>query len=479
MSAAVHTSTAVKRMRSSIFRVPSRRETSVTMTNHPTFSPSVRTSWPLVAIGATLLASTGCGRTEPASFRLNMVAATKTTAPLSGLKEPWAGWSEDRQRQVATILEAMFGTPDRPEVVPETGLDQGKLRLAAGPVHSDIVGRKNGLYREHCVHCHGITGDGMGPTAAFLNPYPRDYRPGKFKFKSTWRDAKPTHADLVKVLNDGIAGSSMPSFALLSPPQVDALAEYVKYLSIRGETELALFSYIEQELEADATLSEDRGFLIDEILTPVVEKWAAAEEEDAQIPIADLPAGVDFALGPTAQGNRESIELGRKLFHGTGGCVKCHGVTALGDGQANDYDDWNKAIVETGKEIAGSLTQTKEASTGQMSAEDRATHRAKLEWLSAMERVLEGDALTPRPIPPRNLRLGIYRGGRRPLDIYRRLYTGINGAPMPGVGPSGPGGKGTVPSEDIWHMVNYVLSLPYDFDGELGVDRPMVAKDRF
>lgn len=442
--------------------------------------PRPRSTSIVVAIATcTLLIATGCGRTQPASFRLNMVAATKTTAPLSGLEQPWSGWSEARQRQVATILEAMFGTPDDPVVLPETGLDEGRLRLAAGPVHSDIVGRKNGLYREHCVHCHGITGDGMGPTAAFLNPYPRDYRPGKFKFKSTWRDAKPNHADLVKVLHDGIAGSSMPSFALLSPREVDALAEYVRYLSIRGETELALFTYVEQELEADAQLPEGREFLIDEILMPVVEKWRAAEEPDAQIPVADLPAGVDFSLAATAPGNRESIEKGRALFHGNGGCVKCHGVTALGDGQANDYDDWNKAVVETGKEVASSLAQAGEASTRDLSAEDRADRRARLQWLGAMEQVLEGDALRPRTIPPRNLRLGIYRGGRRPLDVYRRLYTGINGAPMPGVGPAGPEGKGTVPSEDIWHIVNYVLSLPYELDGELGADRPMVAKDRF
>jgi mono/diheme cytochrome c family protein len=453
--------------------------TMTTMTNQRSTMTLRATSLSMVAGACLVLSATGCGRTEPASFRLNMVAATKTTAPLSGLEQPWAGWSEARQRQVATILEAMFGTPDDPVALPETGLDEGRLRLAAGPVRSDIVGRKNGLYREHCVHCHGITGDGMGPTAAFLNPYPRDYRPGKFKFKSTWRDAKPTHADLVKVLHDGIAGSSMPSFALLSPLEVDALAEYVRYLSIRGETELALFTYVEQELEADATLPEGRDFLVDEILMPVVEKWRAVEEPDAQIPVADLPEGVDFSLAATAPGNRESIEKGRVLFHGTGGCVKCHGVTALGDGQANDYDDWNKAVVETGKEVASSLVQVGETSTRDMSAEDRADHRARLQWLGAMERVLEGDALRPRTIPPRNLRLGIYRGGRRPLDVYRRLYTGINGAPMPGVGPAGPDGKGTVPSEDIWHIVNYVLSLPYDVDGELGVDRPMVAKDRF
>ena len=41
------------------------------------------------------------------------------------------------------------------------------------------------LYMQHCLHCHGVSGDGAGPTAKFLNPRPRDYRQGIFKFKST------------------------------------------------------------------------------------------------------------------------------------------------------------------------------------------------------------------------------------------------------------------------------------------------------
>ena len=203
---------------------------------------------------------------------------------------------------------------------------------------------------------------------------------------------------------------------------------------------------------------------VDEILTPIVEKWQGAEE--AAIPIAAVPANVDFSKPGDDPANRESVARGRTLFHGDGGCVKCHGVTALGDGQANDYDDWNKVIVEWSKEVSGGLAAGK-------------SDAARSAWLHAAEDVIEGDALRPRTIPPRNLRLGLYRGGRRPLDLYRRLYTGINGAPMPGVGPSGPGGKGSVPDEEIWHIVNYIRSLPYDFDGELGVDRPLVAKDRF
>jgi mono/diheme cytochrome c family protein len=415
-----------------------------------TMAYSLRPLWIACSLGC-LVVAVGCGTTPAASFRPNMVEATKQRL------------TPAQEKQVATVLLAMFGTPDDPVALPETGLDEAKLRLAAGPVRSDIVGRKNGLYREHCAHCHGITGDGMGPTAAFLNPYPRDYRPGVFKFKSTERADKPTHADLVRILHNGIAGTSMPSFALLPEAQVEALAEYVKYLSIRGETELALLrAFFELDDDAQGKLPETREFLVDETLTPVAEKWKAAA--DARIAVPEMPADIDLVA---------SIAKGKELFYGDkANCVKCHGVTGLGDGQANDYDDWNKAIVEIDKEVKSTSSKAKETSTAGMSPDEAAEYRAQLAWLEKFHAVLDGDALTPRTIPPRNLRQGIYRGGRRPLDLYYRIHAGINGAPMPAA-------KGTISPEDIWHIVNYVRSLPYELDGELGADRPMVARDRF
>ena len=118
-------------------------------------------------------------------------------------------------------------------------------------MHRDAVAGPRGLYREHCVHCHGITGDGAGPTSAFLNPYPRDYRRGLYKFKSTQRAAEPTTDDLMRTLTDGLQGSYMPSFKLL--PEVDrrALVEYVKYLSMRGEMELTLLRYLKDADKPD------------------------------------------------------------------------------------------------------------------------------------------------------------------------------------------------------------------------------------
>jgi predicted small lipoprotein YifL len=65
-----------------------------------------------------LAALTGCGKTPPAFFRPNMVEATKQRL------------TPDQEKQVATILLAMFGTPDEPVCLPETGLDEARLRLA-------------------------------------------------------------------------------------------------------------------------------------------------------------------------------------------------------------------------------------------------------------------------------------------------------------------------------------------------------------
>src|SRR5262245_22555690 len=182
--------------------------------------------WILGCLALAALAMAGCGKRDAPHFSLNMVAIADAQV------------QEEQQQTLANVLEALYGTPDEPFVLAESGLDLKKLKVAAGPVRSDEFGRETGLYRRHCGHCHGTTGDGQGPTAKLLNPYPRDYRQGKFKFKSTERAAKPTAYDLERIVRDGVPGTAMPSFALLPDNQIKALVEYVKYLSMRGQTEI-------------------------------------------------------------------------------------------------------------------------------------------------------------------------------------------------------------------------------------------------
>ena len=60
-------------------------------------------------------------------------------------------------------------------------------------------------------------------------------------------------------------------------------------------------------------------------------------------------------------------------------------------------------------------------------------------------------------VRPANLTTGIYRGGRRPIDLYYRIHAGINGSNMPAFGESV---FATNPAE-IWDIVNFLEALPY------------------
>jgi mono/diheme cytochrome c family protein len=400
------------------------------------------------ALLATLLVlAIGCGRSEAPRFKLNLEG--RDLSELAVLYSDEASTRETKEHrqqqidQVVNLLYAVFGTPDEPDpferedpqkypsILTEVGFNLDQLRMAAGPTWSDGEGRSHGLYREHCMHCHGISGDGAGPTAAFLMPYPRDYRQGKYKFKSTERSATPTRADLKRTVEYGIPGTAMPSFALLPEDEVDALVEYVKYLSVRGVTEDTLLTMVLQDEEIPST----REALVADIIQPIMEMWAAAE---GQIIAPAAPTST------TPETLAVSIEAGRKLFQDPlrAKCYSCHGPTALGDPPDAYFDDWNKPKAD----------------------------------LNNPELVAERYTLPTQELDPRNLRLGIFRGGRRPVDIYRRVHAGINGTPMPAAGPAAPGGQGALSPEEIWSLVNYVLSLPYERMSETGTHEPTIEK---
>ena len=392
--------------------------------NHPAMSvnlPAIRFR-PRAILTAALVAIVLAGCDAPdARFRLDMV-----NVRVQELR--FGDYTPDHLQQVSDALTAMFGTPDEPYLVPGSGMasvvNLSNVQRAAGPVRRDESGLTvSGLFREHCVHCHGVTGDGAGPTALFLNPYPRDYRMGIFKFKSTPKGAKPTHDDLLRILTNGVPGTAMPSFKTLTEGELEALVDYVKYLAIRGEVERDLYT----EIGITGELELSKGYLVDTALARVVGKWQEAPER-----VTEIPQRPDFDV-------QESIARGRELFYGGGACVTCHGPTQLGDGTTNDYDDWTKEWYQH--------------------ADDDSALAAEF---------MHRGAMPPRNILPRNLRQGVYRGGRRPIDIYLRIANGIDGAPMPGASAANPqevvAGQpsASLSSDDIWHLVNYVRSLPYD-----------------
>ena len=395
-------------------------------------------------LGLIALAVSGCA--DPPAFQFNIVA--KKTA------ENDQAFDKQQVQDVANVLTAMFGTPDEPafpnaksmhwyveyeeqeyaeDLAELVSLDN--LKLAAGPVRKEENGMSGGLYREHCAHCHGITGDGAGPTGPSLEPYPRDFRNGVFKFKSTTGKSRPSDEDLMRILNEGVHGTAMPSFKVaLTEAERLALVDYVKYLSIRGEVELALWDFTaslgddqrlplvfpkgydglnDDEMDEIFGWFEESGSRIERILI----SWIKAKNS----PLIKKPSAPPEQFAANHPQHYKMIDEGRRLFHGKklGACTQCHGDTGYGDGELGNYDVWNKWAKGKSKKAVESFTS-------------------------------EG-VLPPRNIVPRNFRNGIFRGGRTPEQLFYRIKNGIQGSEMPGAA--------TLTDEEVWCLVAYVRNI--------------------
>jgi mono/diheme cytochrome c family protein len=228
--------------------------------------------------------------------------------------------------------------------------------------------------------------------------------------------------DLARIIEDGIPGTYMPSFKLLTPEESAGLVEYVLWLSMRGETEQKLVANLKIEYSEDVVAQKvkDGAKRAD-----VIRDFAAGlsqTADDFNSDTRDLAEAWTLSQQPESlvtpklkrtPPSPESLARGRKLFlDPKAKCAECHGEGGLGDGaqtrqvQPNRtepglFDDW-------GHEIR-----------------------------------------------PRDLTTGIYRGGRRPVDLYRRIFAGIKGTPMTGFGAA-------LTEEEIWDLVNYVSSIPFE-----------------
>ena len=373
--------------------------------------------------------------------------------------------TDQASRDVAVVVEELFGTPNSPRwpsdlINPGLSISQENLDRAAGPQLSEKDGTHRGLFREHCVTCHALSGSGAGPASIFQNPYPRDFRPGVYKWKSTQRAAKPTRDDLYAVLQHGVVGSGMPSFSLIDSADLDALVDYIVYLSVRGETERELLAeaidelgYGEDSIDDDARLvvggstvesdsqsgsQSDGAAVIRDVVQEVSTAWA-----EAGTSVVSVPAWEDLR-GDSLEA---SVERGQELFHGQiANCVGCHGKGGAGDAVTLDYDDWTK---EYSTRLG--LTPT-----------DR----------DAMRPFKKAGALTPRLAKPRNLTLGVYRGGGDTESLYRRITQGIAGSPMPAVAVVDEENGTGLTAEQIFDLIRYVQSLGPSSAGssEMGTD---------
>lgn len=168
----------------------------------------------------------------------------------------------------------------------------GASRAPIGP-SPEVHTRGEAAYKRLCAVCHDETGNGAGPLAEPLDPKPRDFTAGKYKFRSTLPASIPTDLDIFTTITRGVPGTSMPAFANLSREDRWALTHYVKTFS---------------------------------------EKFAK-----------DQPTPIPTAPSPPA--SEELLATGQGLYK-EAGCDTCHGEKGLGDGPSAPTlkDDWGNAL---------------------------------------------------------------------------------------------------------------------------------------
>jgi mono/diheme cytochrome c family protein len=275
---------------------------------------------------------------------------------------------------------------------------------------SDRVGRQTLLhgrevYHRQCALCHGESGDGKwlamvgaDGEGKFLNPPPRDYR-GAFKTER--------------------ATYKFTSTPLAAKPRREDLRRIIHF-GAKG-TSMPAFRFMP---------AEDREAVIDYVmhlsfrgemelkLLSYVKSELTAEDKIDDATVAAIAqeisaswdnAGASIVRAVTVMPpqTEETINQGAVAFAQMN-CVKCHNRDARGSKTADvGYDNWGRIAF------------------------------------------------------PADLTMGTLHGGRRPIDIYRRIYSGINGTPMPGSGEpdSNSGETNEQRSDKIWHLVHFVTTV--------------------
>lgn len=264
------------------------------------------------------------------------------------------------------------------------------------------------LYRRSCLMCHGETGAGNGEHALHVGAMPRDYRQGQFKFITAFpteeqprkgEKGKPRKADLKRTIRNGLDGSMMPPFSQFTDADLDDLAGYVVHLAARGEVEFD--TIVRANTLILSPSDEDPEFnaaVLEQIIDTQTPLVVGNWGRADRSPIPIPPEEIS-----SEEERWESSVRGYKAFTGRG-CLGCH--DNYGRTPSLKYDAWATVV------------------------------------------------------QPRNLVLGVYRGGRRGEDLYARVYGGIVPSTMPDylanlkLNPPVPGKP-----DEVWDVVHFLQAL--------------------
>ncbi len=219
-----------------------------------------------------------------------MIEFGKEAAPSSEyMQDPPAKGMDHSQHDMGHMDHGKGSDPFQKRGAHDVGnLQKPKTKAQA------LLNRGRNIYLHMCVYCHGRDGNGGGTATDYLYPWPRDFRKGIFKFRSTPTGTLPRDEDLYRTIIRGVPGTSMPAWGdALSPQDTWALVNLIKSFSDRFRKEAPKKS----------------------------------------LKVKSIPS------------SKALIAQGKKLFT-KHKCVDCHGATGQGDGRLAEslMDAWKHAV---------------------------------------------------------------------------------------------------------------------------------------
>jgi DMSO reductase family type II enzyme heme b subunit len=229
----------------------------------------------------------------------------KESTPWNSAMPAW----EDRltEEQIWQVIYYLYETTGHPPRVMEShaarpaepSLGSGLLadgaailgpRSAAAQSGDVTLGKQ--VYEKRCTGCHGVGGKGDGPAAELLVPRPRDFTAGKYKIR-TLAGPLASDQDLLRIVTEGMPGTSMPAWRSLPEKERSAVVAYIKTFA---------------------------------------ESYKGAKLEPVAVP-------------KEVASSEASLRRGKKMFDAFE-CVKCHGQAGRGDpAPGSDLkDDWGHPI---------------------------------------------------------------------------------------------------------------------------------------
>lgn len=132
----------------------------------------------------------------------------------------------EKEKEEQTLAEGSKDGAKVPSETKETAPPSEDVNKIAEPwvPNQAMVSHGAAVYKQNCAVCHGDKGEGNGLAGASLVPPPRNLVKGDWKYGGS-------SIDLYKVLEKGVQGTSMASFAHLQKVDRWSLVQFVRSIT--------------------------------------------------------------------------------------------------------------------------------------------------------------------------------------------------------------------------------------------------------